>query len=337
MKYYKIFFASLILFSCQEEITLDLPQAQNKLVVEGTIEAGYPPYVILTKNQGYFEAIDINTYDNIFVTDADTVMVWYYKENGIKEIRYLEKVETLDSLPPIYIDLEYFNLSNNYEFSKEGRTYYLEIKWNNQTITAQTTIPETTPLDCLWVEQSETADLDYKFDIRAIYSDPAEDENNILIKSKRLQHYTFNEDSCRSKSKPDFLLKLVDSGSDILINGQSFETYFPRPNKNGGFPSGRYNSSHTKECENGSVIEREKDIVLIKFCQIDEPSMKFWRGLVRQAGTNGNPFAEPMNLASNINGGFGVFTGYGAVYYKVPIVKDTSIFGTYTPNIEDIF
>ena len=65
--------------------------------------------------------------------------------------------------------------------------------------------------------------------------------------------------------------------------------------------------------------------------------MKFWRGLVRQAGTNGNPFAEPMNLTSNINGGLGVFTGYGAVYYTVPILKDTSLTKQRETTIFDIF
>ena len=337
MRYYLICFVSFILLSCQEEITLDLPQAESRLVVEGSIEPGYPPYLILTKNQGYFEAIDMNTYNDLFVTDADTVKVWCYNESGEKEIRFLDKIESLeDSLPPIYIDLDYFNNTNNYLFSQEERTYYLEIKWNNQIITAETFIPKSTPLDCLWVEQNETADKDYKCDIRAIYSDPADKKNNILIKSKRVQHYTFNEDSCKTKNKADFPLRLVDSGSDILINGESFETYFPRPSEN-GFPTGRYNSSHTKECTDGSILERDKDIVLIKFCQIDEASMKFWRGVVRQAGMNGNPFSEPMNLASNINGGFGVFTGYGAVYYKVPIVKDTTIKQQYSPEIIDIF
>ena len=65
--------------------------------------------------------------------------------------------------------------------------------------------------------------------------------------------------------------------------------------------------------------------------------MRFWRGLVRQAGTNGNPFSEPMNLVSNINNGLGVWTGYGSIYYKVPIVKDTVIKQQYTPDIIDIF
>ena len=79
MKYYLIVFFSLLLVSCQEEITLDLPKAQGELVVEGYIEPGFPPYVILTKNQGYFDPIDISTYNSLFVTltDADTIEVFY--------------------------------------------------------------------------------------------------------------------------------------------------------------------------------------------------------------------------------------------------------------------
>ena len=335
MKKY-LFIFSIILSSCQEEITLDLPQAEDKLVVEGSIEPGFPPYVILTRNQGYFDPINQETYANLFVNDVDSIKVWYY-DNGEKEIKILQQIPAIDTLnlPPIYTDLDY--TAGNYNFSQAGRTYYLEIQWNNQLITSETTIPEPTPLDSLWVEQSETADKDFKCDIRAIYSDPADIQNNILIRSKRLQHYE-NKDSleCNIESNPDLTLKLVDAGADVLINGQSFETYFPRPRDN-GFPTGAYNSYHTKECDNGSTLEFAEDVVLIKFCQIDEPSMKFWRSLVRQFGTNGNPFSEPMNLVSNINNGLGIWTGYGAVYYKVPIVKDTVIIQQYSPEIIDIF
>jgi len=342
MKKY-LFLLSIILLSCQEEITLDLPQAQTKLVVQGAIENGFPPYVILTKNQGYFEPLDSITINNLFVTDASVSVT---RDDG--EIRNLTlitqaEIDLVEALigysvkiPPntIYIDLE--ELSNP-GFSIANRSYTLDIVWNNQSITAETTIPEPTPLDCLWVEQSETADKDFKCDIRAIYSDPVEIQNNILIRSKRIQHYETKDSlECKTENNPDFTLKLVDAGADVLINGQVFETYFPRP-KDNGFPTGKYNSYHTRECNNGSILEFPEDSVLIKFCQIDEASMKFWRSLVRQFGTNGNPFTEPMNLVSNINNGLGIWTGYGAVYYKVPIIKGTTIFEEYSPKIIDIF
>ena len=339
---------SIILFSCQEEITLDLPKADDKLVIEGSIENGFPPYIIITKNGGYFDPINSETFDNLFVNDIESVEIWYNDNDGVKlDSVILEQFTFFDSLPPIYTDINFLNnnvnfetgeLTSPYDFSKPGRTYYLEIKWNNQVISSSTTIPEVTPLDCLWVKKSENSKEEYEYDIRALYSDPADQDNFILLKSKRIQHFEYKDSlECQAKDRPDNSLKLIDAGSDILINGESFETYFPRPKDSGNpFPDGNYNAYHTEICEE-DTLEFKEDIVLIKYCQIDEPSLKFWRGLVRQVGTNGNPFAEPLNLVSNITNGLGIFTGYGSAYYMVPIVKDTVIFEQYTPEIIDIF
>ena len=336
---------SIILFSCQEEITLDLPKADDKLVIEGSIENGFPPYVIITKNGGYFDPINSETFNNLFVDDIESVEIWYNDNDGVKlDSVILEQITFFDSLPPIYTDINYLTSldengvpSSQYDFSKSGRTYYLEIKWNDQIITSSTTIPEVTPLDCLWVEKSENNKEEYEYDIRGLYSDPADQDNYIIVKSKRVQHFEYKDSlECLAANIPDGSLKIIDAGSDILINGESFETYFPRPNDN-GFPTGNYNSYHTEICDDGDTLVFKEDIVLIKYCQIDEPSLKFWRGLIRQVGTNGNPFAEPMNLVSNINNGLGVFTGYGSVYYKVPIIEGTTIDSVYNATILDIF
>ncbi|MDC0249449.1 DUF4249 domain-containing protein [Flavobacteriales bacterium] len=338
MRYYLYFLVILIFYSCQEEITLDLPQAEKRLVVEGSIENGFPPYVVLTNNQGYFEEIDSDTYNNLFINDA-IVKIWIYNEDGIKEdsVMLEQLPPPFDSIP-IYTDINIINNPGTEKLGEVGKTYYLEINWNNQIITANTKIPEPTKLDCLWVEQNESADEEFKCDIRAIYSDPADQQNNILIKSKRIQHYELNKEDttlCEIKNNEDFPFKLIDAGPDVLINGESFETYFPRPKEN-GFPTGTYNAYHTKVCD-GDTLEFEEDIVLIKFCQIDKPSLQFWRGLIRQVGTNGNPFSEPMNLVSNVNGGLGVFTGYGAYYYIVPIIKGNTIDKDTVLTIKDIF
>jgi len=336
---------SIILFSCQEEITLDLPKADDKLVIEGSIENGFPPYIIITKNGGYFDPIDSETFDNLFVNDIESVEIWYNDNDGVKlDSVILEQITFYDSLPPIYTDIDHVQAQFTspqdrlpYDFSKSGRTYYLEIKWNNQVISSSTTIPEVTPLDCLWVEKSENSKEEYEYDIRALYSDPADQDNFILLKSKRIQHFEYKDSlECQAKDRPDNSLKLIDAGSDILINGESFETYFPRP-KDNGFPTGNYNSYHTEICDDGDTLVFKEDVVLIKYCQIDEPSLKFWRGLIRQVGANGNPFSEPMNLVSNINNGLGVFTGYGSAYYKVPIIEGTIIKDEYEATILDIF
>ena len=90
MKNYYILFLLLGLLSCREEIFLELEAADEKIVVEGHIESGFPPYLILSKNQGYFDPLDSNTFSNIFVYEADVVV--YKIENNIetKSSLYLE-------------------------------------------------------------------------------------------------------------------------------------------------------------------------------------------------------------------------------------------------------
>ena len=55
-----------------------------------------------------------------------------------------------------------------------------------------------------------------------------------------------------------------------------------------------------------------------------EASLKFWRSLVRQFGTNGNPFSEPANLVTNIDGGLGCWTGNAPSYYKIEIIENNN-------------
>ena len=72
-----------------------------------------------------------------------------------------------------------------------------------------------------------------------------------------------------------------------------------------------------------------KDIVLLRLSHVDQQTYKFWRSVERMKDANSNPFSEPMNLVSNIDGGFGIWTGYGVSYYYIPVVPDTVIYDTY--------
>lgn len=335
-KYFLYFFVISVLFSCRKEISLDFPPVPEKIVVQGSIEPGFPPYVILTRNQGYFETIDSSTYNNLFISDAEIIV---FKLNGNETIDSIELSQEFDTIPI------YTNLGFPQDFSEEGYRYNLQIKWNNEIITSTTTIPYSTPLDSIWIEETEnTEDNKYKCEINARYTDPDTIGNNILIRSKRVKHW--KADTTTSPftvyQENDNSLLLVDCGPDVLINGESFETWFPRPSEQGGFPTGSYKTFRYKTFEdtisgNQDSILIPEDLVLIKFCQVDLAAMKFWRGVVRNSTSGGNPFSEPMNLSSNINGGLGSWTGYGARYYLVPILKNTTITEEYYPNIFDIF
>ena len=60
-----------LIWGCEKDITLDLETGPEKLVVEGHIEPGYPPYVILTHNVPFFDLTDIEDLEKLFVHNAD--------------------------------------------------------------------------------------------------------------------------------------------------------------------------------------------------------------------------------------------------------------------------
>ena len=96
---------------------------------------------------------------------------------------------------------------------------------------------------------------------------------------------------------------------DKFFNGQKFEFAYNRgelgnnENQDDEGPEERY-------FKNG-------DTVVVQFVSLDRPNFYYFRALEDQWATNGSPFASPGNLPSNINGGLGVFSGYGSAYDTV--------------------
>ena len=129
------------------------------------------------------------------------------------------------------------------------------------------------------------------------------------------------------------------------LNGTSFDTYFQRgtisPLLSSSFDDvifeqeedGYFKSAQSLEGHTSDVFP---DTVLVRLSQIDYESYLFWRSADFQSSSNGNPFAEPINLQSNIENGFGVFYGQAAVYYKLIAKEDTTYFERYYPEITEI-
>ena len=151
--------------------------------------------------------------------------------------------------------------------------------------------------------------------------------NNVMFEHKRIAHFSLSE----QKNISDFMfIKAFGAVRNDFegLNGMGFETFFERGEgtnfdhetlhfKHPGF--GNFQMAYI----NDSVGEVTADIVLFRFSQLDKASFEFWRSVIAQDVMNSNPFAEPMNLKSNINGGLGIFEGKAAVYYKLIAKEDT--------------
>ena len=113
-----------ILVSCQgKKLQLTLPTLNTSWKAHRT---WISPYVILTKMKDIFSPINIITYNNLFVNNAN-VTVWKFLNGDSIGINLEELPAQADTIR-IYTDLNYFNNVGNYDFGQVGETYFLKIK-----------------------------------------------------------------------------------------------------------------------------------------------------------------------------------------------------------------
>ncbi len=325
------FLLIILLLSCEEEVEFDL-DFQESLVVQGSIEPMMPAYVILTKTQSYFSEINPSTYENSFVSNAE---IWIRKGNN-QEKKLLNSVEINTIYPGLDLPSCFYAEDPINPIADGPGTYHLKIIYNNDTITSVTTIPNSEVLDSVWFEVDPLSNSDSLGYVWAKVTDPDTLGNNVMIRHKRIYHnkkitlYKQN-DSVIYINQPDsfFISTLWGSvRSDFEgLNGNSFVTYFARGNSFLG---------HQDPPEEYGYF-KIGDTVMLKFSQIDEASAKFWRQVEAQGWANQDPFSEPMNLTGNVNGALGIWSGYGAKYYKVPIYENTTITNNLPINSLSVF
>ena len=91
----------------------------------------------------------------------------------------------------------------------------------------------------------------------------------------------------------------------------------------------------SERVQDGEALKQDK--VIFKISQINNKSYLFLRSKKIQEELNNNPFSEPNNVMSNIKGGLGTWSGYGALYYDISIQNEFVTYHSVKPDIFDIF
>lgn len=276
-------------YSCEKEVKFDLGSSAEKVVVEGTIETGLPPYVFLTKSIGFFGKVDLNTLGNSFIHGAKITVSegnnsFVLREYQVSNSGVMFSFYTVDSA----------DLAALLFRGAVGKTYRLKIEYAGQTYESATTIPPPKGLDSLWAEAPKPEEMpeDYPNSMLlfARYTDPDTPGNRVRYFTKRnselflAPYYSVNDDAIVNGSKVDIQLSAGFNRMDT-INLQTFGYFY------------------------------KGDTVIVKWSAIDKGVFDFWRTLEFSYGSTGNPFASPVKVTSNIsNGVLGVWAGYGNTY-----------------------
>ncbi|MBS1663171.1 MAG: DUF4249 domain-containing protein [Bacteroidetes bacterium] len=177
MKNIIIILTALFLTSCEKTVTLSYKANQSKIIIEGNVTDQPGPYLVkITKSIPLSDTTSYPTIDNATVTisdDAGHAETLTPQGNG--QYRTTSLIGT------------------------EGRTYTLTVKAENQTYTAQSTMPQRTPFDSIKIEQVTFIGKEIEYNIIPIYKDPIAKGNYyrfVLSVNDKLinQHFIQNDD-----------------------------------------------------------------------------------------------------------------------------------------------
>lgn len=261
------------LTGCEKDITVDLIEAEEKIIVEGYITPGMPAYVFLSRTAPYFAPTDSASLLNYVVKDA------------IVTISDGTITDTLIAPAP---GIGYLYISTLIT-GEVGKNYTLTARLTDgRSISSVTTIPVPVPLDSLWFKVR--AVNDNRGWAYARLSDPSTSGNSYRWYAKRL-----NQDV-------DFIAPLGSVFEDKFFNGLTFD-----------FAASRGNAPYTNDGDNHDDNDGYfliGDTIIVKFASTTREGFEFWRSAESQVASGGSPFASPTPLKSNITGGIGIWEGY---------------------------
>jgi len=306
----------MFFFSCSKKIKFELPEVEQDVVVVGKIESGNPPILFLSMTQGYFEETTSESIFGTYIHGADVVM-----SDGVNDIQLTElctssipdsllgQVSQITGIPEQslqYFDYCIYTSLDPLALGVEGRTYSLRIITETDTVTATTDLPVAVPLVNPYFEA--VVSLDSLGFIYADLVDPPEAGNNYRWYAQRINTYKYNYpypyDDVMGKQKDAFPIAPLGSVfDDKFFNGLSFELGYNRGEV------GNLEGPDDEGPEEGYF--KRGDTVVVKFTSIDHLTYLHIRALENQAATNGSPFAAPGNLPSSVEGGIGLWAGYG--------------------------
>ena len=278
MRCITVIFLISIFFSCSKEITVDLPEPEEKFVVEGYIENGSSPVILLTRSQPYFSSISLDQLDDLFVKGASITL----SSEG-QQYNFVEFAVPLDSNTQVYI----YTIPSL--IGAVGKKYDIKIEAEGKTLTASTYIPEPVNIDSIyWIPHPElNLGNDSLVTLMASFKDPDTIGNFYRYFTKR------NDDLYKS----GYFGSVFD---DLFWNGIEINAPFPR------------GQNKTEEFDRDTYSYFFKgDHISLKLASIDQITYDFWRTLEQDDAGSGNPYGIATKILSNIEGGLGIWAGYG--------------------------
>lgn len=142
-------FITIVFTSCVNKFGFDEDEFQERLVVEGYIEEGEYPIVMLTTNKPLGTESSVETVKDMIIRWAKVVV-----SDGETEDILIGRIDE-NYFPP-------FIYKGTKIKGEAGKTYQLKVIYAQYELTAQTTIPPSVPIDNIYCNDAPENDSLYQ-------------------------------------------------------------------------------------------------------------------------------------------------------------------------------
>lgn len=262
----------MLFLSCNQDDFSSSSDSDSKIVVEGWIENDDYAQVILSTSIPITAVVDSTTILNNVIRSAKVTV-----SDGEK-VEVLRLKRDSDRIPPfIYYGSEILG--------KSGKEYTLKIEYLNRVIQAKTIIPAVVPLKkATYIKENTQDTTGYVF---IEFDDPVLEKNYYQV--------TTRIDEEEPIFVPAFYGNLNDdnfSSSAIAMQVNRGVLIFPKTKFKPYFTDG--------------------DLIYVKLKTLNKETYDFWNSWQNEIVNGRNPiYPSNTSLKSNIEGGLGLWTGYG--------------------------
>lgn len=286
-----IFFGIFTLVSCvnaPEEIVLDdLSQQATKLVVVGFLS---PQDSILAVKVSHSAPIG-DSFEGSIVTNATVLL-----SSGNASIRLAYNA------PSTFYQI----LAKKFPI-KSGNTYKLTVETpDGQRVEGSCTVPEAVQLQRVTFDSSTSTGSQKQYVIRYSWQDPANQTNFYQVAGA----FVYTKSAATSQQSTSALIVFgTPAHPGELVSDET---------ANGGKLESLPGLLSTESATQGTfyTIYRQASITAT-LLHVDEAYYRYHKAIELATSTNGNPFAEPVTVPSNIKGGLGCFAGYSQAVVRV--------------------
>ncbi len=288
--------SAIIFFtSCEKRLKVDMVQEPQKLVLHSVVTQDSLIEVQVTKSIGITDPESNNINDNQYVPQARVVV--FENEAAVETLSYNPLNKKFKAVTTR------MSAGKNYRITAEATGY--------TAAQGKASLLPVVPVDNVFFKKNArmNEDGDWMDEVKIVFTDPVNTDNyyRVYIKS-----YNGNDAGCIKATDID----IEDLNGDGIINPLGCispgELIVSDKNFNG------LAKTLVLYVRNGRLVVNRNRYPYLLLQQISKDFFLFTKSLALVKNIQDNPFAEPVNLWTNITNGYGIFTGISQYSAIIP-------------------